>query len=197
MIAAQVTGVSGKSLRITDQNGSALSDVIATWPAEDDAATSSTTVAIVDQVDRQFVPHVKVIEQGQQVSFPNSDNIRHHVYSFSAAKTFEIKLYSGEPSDPVTFATPGIVVLGCNIHDQMIGYIYVNDGSEYSQSGKDGMLYIPEDVSSVTLWHPGLDLTQTRRKVVELNQDTDSVTLPLTVPQKPEPKTFGKRKFGG
>ena len=188
--------MNGKSLRIEDQNGTLLSDVIATWEGKTPAKTSSNDVAIVDQVGRQFVPHVKVIEQGQQVSFPNSDNIRHHVYSFSAPKTFEIKLYSGEPSDPVEFPNSGIVVLGCNIHDQMVGYIYVNDGSEYSQSGKDGMLYVPDDVSELTLWHPNLDLTQTTRKVVELNAETTTVTLTLMAPAKPEAKTFGKRKFG-
>lgn len=197
LIAVQVTSANGKSLRIEDQNGTLLSNVIATWQGKVKTKASTNEVAIVDQVDRQFVPHVKVIEQDQHVSFPNSDNIRHHVYSFSAPKTFEIKLYSGEPSEPVRFPNPGIVVLGCNIHDQMVGYIYVNDGSEYSQSGKDGMLYVPDDVSEVTLWHPNLDLTQTTRKVVGLNADTTTVTLPLMVPTKPEPKTFGKRKFGG
>lgn len=196
LTALQVTNVSGKSLRIEDQNGSLLSNVIATWPGAENTLNQSNNVAIVDQVDRQFVPHVKVIEQGQFVSFPNSDNIRHHVYSFSAAKTFEIKLYSGEPSDPIMFPDPGIVVLGCNIHDQMVGYIYVNDGSEYSQSGKDGMLYVPDNISKVTLWHPDLDLMQSARKVVEINSDTEMVTLKLMAPKKPEPKTFGKRKFG-
>lgn len=192
-----MTAVSAKSLRIEDQNGVLLPNVIATWQGEVGKKDTPSDIAIVDQVDRQFVPHVKVIEQGQQVSFPNSDNIRHHVYSFSSAKTFEIKLYSGEPSSPVTFAKPGIVVLGCNIHDQMIGYIYVNDGSDYSQSGKDGMLYIPDTVSSITLWHPDLDLSQTTRKTIQLDSVNDVVTLTLMAPKRPEPKTFGKRKFGG
>lgn len=197
LLAFQVTNANAKSLRVEDQNGALLSNVIATWPASEVSASAPEDIAIVDQVNRQFVPHVKVIEQGQQVSFPNSDNIRHHVYSFSSAKMFEIKLYSGEPSKPVTFDKPGVVVLGCNIHDQMVGYIYVNDGSEYSQSGKDGMLYVPDDVTTVTLWHPNLDLTQSSRKTIELNSDKTVVTLELMAPKRPEPKTFGKRKFGG
>ena len=79
---------------------------------------------IMDQVDKQFVPLLLAIRVGDQLSFPNSDNIRHHVYSFSPARTFQLPLYRGIPSAPVSFAVTGRVVLGCNIHDRMAAHVY-------------------------------------------------------------------------
>ena len=64
---------------------------------------------------------------GTRVEFPNNDSVSHQVYSFSPAKRFQLPLYKGEIHPPVTFDQPGLVVLGCNIHDSMVGYIYVTD----------------------------------------------------------------------
>ena len=78
------------------------------------------------------------MRSGTSVAFPNSDNIRHHVYSFSLAKRFELRLYQGTQSAPVVFDSPGVVVLGCNIHDWMVGYIYVTDDSRFAVSDEHG-----------------------------------------------------------
>jgi plastocyanin len=77
------------------------------------------------QTERQFAPRTLVVTTGTTVSFPNIDTVRHHVYSFSPAKRFELRLYAGTPPQPVTFDTPGVVVVGCNIHDWMSATIYV------------------------------------------------------------------------
>jgi len=82
---------------------------------------------VVDQVDKEFVPRVQAVLVGTPVRFPNNDNVRHQVYSFSPAKRFELPLYAGVPAQPVVFDKPGVVVLGCNIHDWMIGYVYVSE----------------------------------------------------------------------
>jgi len=93
------------------------------------------------------------------VDFPNHDSIRHHVYSFSPAKRFELPLYIGQPAAPVQFDTPGVVVLGCNIHDWMIAYVYVADSPYYTRSGEDGMASLgplPAGRYQVRVWHPRL-----------------------------------------
>ncbi len=77
----------------------------------------------MDQQGHQFVPHLLVVQAGTEVTFPNSDNVSHHVYSFSPTKPFELPLYKGDVYPPVTFEKAGIVVVGCNIHDSMLGYI--------------------------------------------------------------------------
>jgi hypothetical protein len=125
----------------------------------------------VDQIDKDFVPHVKVVTPGTNVSFPNKDNVRHHVYSFSPAKTFELPLYSGTPAKPVHFDKTGQVTLGCNIHDWMLGYVYVADTPFFGKSPKDGKVLIanvPAGEYSVRVWHPDMKGAEesTARKVM-------------------------------
>jgi plastocyanin len=94
--------------------------------------------ASIDQVHRQFVPRVSVVQVGTAVTFPNSDNIRHSVYSFSHARTFTLKLYAGTPASPVVFDQPGVVVLGCNIHDSMVAWVLVVDTPYVTRTAADG-----------------------------------------------------------
>ena len=75
------------------------------------------------QHDLQFDPFVLVAPVGAEVAFPNLDRVRHHVYSFSPAHPFELKLYGRDESRSVRFDKPGVVALGCNIHDTMVGTI--------------------------------------------------------------------------
>jgi plastocyanin len=117
----------------------------------------------MDQVDKQFVPYVKPIFVGSTVRFPNSDNIRHQVYSFSPAKKFELPLYAGTGAPPVVFDKPGVVVLGCNIHDWMIGYIYVSETPFFTKTGPLGTAVItdmPAGEYIVRVWHPSMDRTE-------------------------------------
>jgi len=113
---------------------------------------------VMDQRDREFMPHVLAVRTGTPVYFPNSDNIRHHVYSFSPAKTFELPLYKGTPAAPVVFDKPGAVALGCNIHDWMIGYVYVVDTPYFAVTGADGRarLSLPDGDYALSVWHPRL-----------------------------------------
>lgn len=115
--------------------------------------------ADMDQRGQLFAPHVLAVHTGTQVRFPNSDNIRHQVYSFSAAKRFELRLYEGTPSAPLLFDKPGVVVLGCNIHDWMLGYIYVTDDPRFGVSDAQGRVRLdplPPGDYHATLWHPQL-----------------------------------------
>ncbi|AVS72001.1 methylamine utilization protein [Paracidovorax avenae] len=115
--------------------------------------------AEVAQEKRTFVPEVLVVTAGTQVQFPNHDTVRHHVYSFSPAKKFELKLYSGTPANPVLFDQPGVVVLGCNIHDQMVGWILVVETPYYGRSDASGTVRldkVPPGEYTLRVWHPGL-----------------------------------------
>jgi plastocyanin len=94
--------------------------------------------ASIDQVYRTFVPRVSVVQTGTAITFPNSDNIRHSVYSFSKPRSFTLKLYAGTPANPVVFDQPGIVVLGCNIHDTMVAWLLVVNTPFYTRTAADG-----------------------------------------------------------
>jgi hypothetical protein len=99
------------------------------------------------------------VQVGTAVSFPNSDNIRHHVYSFSPAKKFELPLYSGVPAEPVVFDKVGFVTLGCNIHDWMIAYVAVLPTPHFQVTRQDGRAVLkdlPAGQYTVQVWHPAL-----------------------------------------
>ena len=135
---------------------------------------------IVDQVNKQFAPRVSIFQTGSLVWLPNSDNIRHSVYSISPAKTFTMKLYSGKPSEPIPFDKPGIVVLGCNIHDQMVAWVMVVDTPYFGRTGADGKVTLnglPAGHYDLNVWHPGLGPDPDSR-AIEL---TDGASLSQTV----------------
>ncbi len=126
----------------------------------------------IAQSKRQFRPQVTVVTVGTAVLFPNFDTVRHHVYSFSAIRPFELKLYAGVPTAPVVFDKPGIAVLGCNIHDEMAAWVVVVDTPFYGRSGADGKVRIeavPAGAYRLRAWHPGLGV------------DAPAPTVPLAV----------------
>ncbi len=158
---------------IKDQNGQPIEDAIVLVTPLDakNVPFPKQLRNEMDQIDKEYVPHVKVVTVGSKVYFPNKDNIRHHVYSFSPAKVFELPLYSGTSAPPVLFDKNGQVTLGCNIHDWMLGYIYVADTPFFGKSAKDGKAHIadvPAGEYSVRVWHPDMKGTEesTVRKVV-------------------------------
>jgi hypothetical protein len=98
-----------------------------------------------------------VLQAGTSVTFPNRDPIMHHVYSFSPAKSFEIKLYSGKAPNAIVFDKPGIVTLGCNVHDWMIGYVLVVPTPYFAKTAADGdaqLSGMPAGSYRIHAWHP-------------------------------------------
>jgi len=121
------------------------------------APSHDTPNATMDQAHNAFVPHILIVQAGTSVLFPNNDVVSHHVYSFSDAKSFELGLYKGNAHPPLLFEKPGVVVLGCNIHDGMLGYILVVDTPYYSLTDRNGTLAIqsmPAGDYTLRLWTP-------------------------------------------
>lgn len=117
------------------------------------------------QRGQEFLPFVTALPVGAAVSFPNRDTVQHHVYSLSKPKKFELPLYAGEAKAPVVFDVPGVVALGCNIHDWMSAYIVVLATPWFAQTGADGLASItgaPAGRYHVEVWHPRLAHLETR-----------------------------------
>lgn len=139
-------------------SGAPLADLVVVLDPVDATPPRAAARASIDQVARMFVPRVTVLQAGTVVTFPNSDHIRHQVYSFSPAKTFTLKLYAGKDAPPVTFEKSGLVVLGCNIHDTMIAYVAVVDTPYFGRTGADGRAQVdaPPGKYRLRVWHPEL-----------------------------------------
>ncbi len=115
--------------------------------------------AEIAQVARQFTPTVLIVTAGTAVTFPNRDTVRHHVYSFSPNKKFELKLYTGTAANPVVFDQPGIAVLGCNIHDNMTAWVVVIETPFFAHSDAKGattLRDVPAGNYRMRVWHSGL-----------------------------------------
>jgi plastocyanin len=141
---------------VKDDRGQPLADVVVSLATSGTAAPRPAQ-AVMDQQNKEFVPRVLPVLVGSPVMFPNRDNIRHHVYSFSSPKRFELPLYIGTPAAPVVFDKPGPVVLGCNIHDWMVGYIYVLPTPYFAKTSEDGrarVAELPPGTYEARVWHP-------------------------------------------
>lgn len=132
-VAATVT------VQVLDVAGTPVPNaVVYAEPTGGQTVPKSLKQAEIEQKDIKFFPLVSVVQVGTPVLFPNHDKVRHHVYSFSPAKTFELKLYSGVPTSPIVFDKVGTVVLGCNIHDQMVAYLQVVNTPYFAKTDMSG-----------------------------------------------------------
>jgi plastocyanin len=145
-------------MNVIDKSGRGVGDTVVTiTPLGGPPAAAAKATAIMDQRNLEFVPRVLVVSVGTSVDFPNNDTVSHQVYSFSAAKRFQLPLYKGERHSPVEFDQEGLVVLGCNIHDTMAGYIYVTAAPYFGTTDAKGTLQIPGLAAGdfrVTIWSP-------------------------------------------
>ncbi|HEY9043264.1 MAG TPA: methylamine utilization protein, partial [Rheinheimera sp.] len=143
-------------VQVRDNQGNAASGaVVFLESAAAAAAVQPAPLANIVQRDKTFVPEILVIPRGTAVTFPNEDTVRHHVYSFSAIKPFEIKLYVGTPTKPVVFDQSGVAALGCNIHDHMIAWVVVLDTPYYSHVNNQGLAVldnIPSGDYTLRVW---------------------------------------------
>jgi plastocyanin len=163
------------------------------------ARPAAAVHATIDQVNKEFVPLVTVLQVGTEVSFPNSDNIRHSIYSFSSAKTFTTKLYSGRQAAPLIFDKPGLVVLGCNIHDRMVAWVVVVDTPFFGKSGADGgsvLRGLEAGDYRLSVWYPQSEFSP---HVEQLHVGADAVeqrTVTLDASSSPLPAVQARVKAG-
>jgi len=144
-------------INVSDASGRPVTDAIAMLGSTGGATVVKPLPDVeISQQNRQFHPSVTLITAGTRVTFPNFDTVRHHVYSFSPIKPFELKLYAGVPNLPIVFDKPGVAVLGCNIHDSMVAWVVVSDTPWYARSNASGRARIesvPAGTYRLRMWH--------------------------------------------
>lgn len=184
---------------VQDNDGNPVEFAVITLIGENsDPQTSSKKMPspIMNQQNIEFSPFVLPVSVGTTVSFPNRDNVRHHVYSFSKVKRFELELYGGDEEKSVFFDNEGVVALGCNIHDDMLAYIYVTPSNNFDTSDADGNLTITDLKAGsyqAYVWHPRISGNlQDYIKNITVNIDS-SANLNFEISLKRERK---RRKKG-
>ncbi|MEP6548329.1 MAG: methylamine utilization protein [Gammaproteobacteria bacterium] len=165
---------------VTTRSGATAADTVIVFDPLDSTPAPSHDAAVIDQVNKKFVPRVSVVRAGTAITFPNSDHIRHQVYSFSRAKTFTLKLYAGSPPTAVTFEQAGLVVLGCNIHDNMLAYVGVVDSPYFAKLGDSGTaaLNLPAGRYRLRAWHPNAVAAVPQR---EISVAAAPINIPVTI----------------
>lgn len=180
-LTAADTSAATITAAVTDAAGNALPDVAIYAESADGASLHKAPQgAQIEQRQRKFLPLVTVVQTGSAISFPNNDTVRHHAYSFSPAKPFELKLYSGVPRQPILFDKPGTVVVGCNIHDQMVAYIQVVDTPYFGKTDASGKLTlegVPPGKYILKAWHyQSLQGAKIPEQAITLVKDADLKT---------------------
>ena len=204
LFAGASTQAAGVDVTVTDASNRPVDQaVVVVEPVGGAPAPRSSGLrSVIDQQNLQFVPEISVVRTGTSIEFPNSDQVRHQVYSFSPAKNFKLALYAGKLYPPLVFDKPGLVTLGCNIHDSMIGFVYVTDSPWFGKTDAQGHVEItavPPGDYRVRLWHPRFapDEAQIERSLkVPVTGDAN---LPVSLKRalRPEPGNNASNKWKG
>ncbi|GAA0670296.1 methylamine utilization protein [Sphingomonas insulae] len=152
-------GAATVSITVRNADGSPLTDGVVLIDSTAAGRPVPHGPYVMEQKQIAFQPHVLIVPVGAQVAFPNRDLVRHHVYSFSKAKRFDLKLYGREDQRSIVFDTPGVVALGCNIHDTMSGFVIVTATPFYARTDTAGRVTIagvPAGPVTVRLWSPSV-----------------------------------------
>lgn len=179
ILLAMLPPVSARAATVTitvrQPNGAPLTDGVVLVDSAGAPRPVPRGPYVMEQKQIAFQPHVLIVPVGAQVAFPNRDTVRHHVYSFSKAKRFDLKLYGREDQRSIGFDTPGVVALGCNIHDTMSGFIIVTATPFYARTDAQGRVVlpgVPAGPVTVRLWSPSIRAPG--------NTLTQAATVPVT-----------------
>jgi plastocyanin len=178
------------SVAVSDTNGRPAFQAVVVLVADSTGVLPASRVpaeAIIDQRHETFIPLVSLIRKGGRAIFTNNDTTMHQVYSFSPIKQFEFEIDQGQRSEPVVFDKAGVASIGCNIHDQMITYVYVADSPFAALTDAGGHAQfadVPAGAYHVDVWHPQLmpgKPAPSQALVVSAASVTLAVQLPLLV----------------
>jgi plastocyanin len=180
VLIAQSAAATPVTVSVRTASGTPAEDAVIVFDSLDETPVPSRDTVLIDQINKQFVPKVTILRTGTSVKFPNSDQIRHQVYSFSPAKTFSLKLYAGSPPTEIIFDKPGLVVLGCNIHDKMLAFVAVVDSPYFAKIDASGSatLNLPRGHYHLRVWHPQLTAAVPTQSV-DIQEAPLSLSLPV------------------
>jgi plastocyanin len=193
------------SVTVTDAKGAPAPNAVVSI-----ASDSSTIVmpphtpqkSIIDQRHETFIPLVVVVRKGGDVVFTNNDTTMHQVYSFSPIKQFQFEIDKGQVSKPIQFDKAGVAAIGCNIHDNMVAYVYVADAPfavVTDANGRAEIHDVPEGSYRATVWHPqlrpGKPATPVGLTIGDSSGAKLALALPVTITAMPDMNHMHKSDY--
>lgn len=181
LLAAAPACAAPVTLQVRNAAGLPVADAVVAVEVRGKPSRTSSARAEMTQRERRFQPAVLVVQTGTSVSFPNQDTVRHHVYSISPVKVFDLKLYAGTPADPVVFDKAGVVPLGCNIHDRMSAHIVVVDTPLFARTDAQGQVSfdLPAGEHKVLSWHAAQASPQLQSQTLDTSAAGGSKVITL------------------
>ncbi len=183
-------GAQELNLELRAADGRPVPDLVVILEGSTEIRADNPSSAIIEQRNKRFVPQISVIQTGTIVEFPNQDSVGHHVYSFARPNVFELPLYTSKLRPNVRFDEAGVVTLGCNIHDSMLGYVVVADTPHFGITNSRGELRLrdlPADTYQVKIWSPKIDPLQWKHVKELVLGESDETHLPITLAEKSIP----------
>lgn len=201
LAAATLAGAASNPLAISVKNprGGPVTDAVISLVPLDGAVPPAADASVaIDQQNQEFTPYVTVVQAGTRVLFPNKDTVQHHVYSLSKAKKFELPLYNPGQNESFVFDVPGLVTLGCNIHDWMVAYLVVVPTPWFAKTGATGLATViaPAGRYRLELWHPRLAALVTQ-EITLGPAETAQREFTLTLKPDKRIRRGGTTKTGG
>lgn len=178
---AQAANPTSFRVQITDAHGVPVRDAVVELKPQ---SASKGSIRFpwrnaMAQKDEQFVPGTLIVPRGSTVAFPNLDRVRHSIYSFSKIARFEIELYGRDQTRTHSFPLAGSVKLGCNIHDDMRGYIRVTETPFAGKTDGNGYITlssVPQGAAELMVWHPLLR--------APANEHKETINISSAVPSR-------------
>lgn len=145
----------------------------------------------IKQSNAQFRPFITVAQPASVVEFPNFDDFAHHVYSFSNALSFELPLYRGDQKQKLMPEKSGIVPIGCNIHDWMLGYIIIVDTPYYAflKGNVAKFNNLQDGDYELAMWHPSMDDFWMQPLSISDSDSRFVIPLPVSLSPVSQPPT--------
>jgi len=145
--------------------------MVGSFPPLDSKSVPIAKAPAMDQRGFQFRPCVMAVQTGTPVSFPNKDPMYHSVFSYSAARKFDLGRYrAGEEPDAVVFDKPGTVSLFCEIHEHMRAQIVVVDTPYFVLTDAKGNFTLPNLPAGSHTFHVWLGPKESFEMTVDLKE---------------------------
>lgn len=178
---------------VKDNMGKPVKDaVVYAMPRERMAPTKDWETTIIVE-NNTFQPFVLPVQTGAAISLVNADKVQHHIYSISPVIKFDVRLDKAASSELIALDKAGVVVLGCAIHDSMVGYLYVMETAWFAKTGEDGsadLIDLPRGTYDVLVWHPWMEGSPDEKvkRIAPSTQSISNVDFVITLRNRNNPK---------